>query len=455
MPTTRRRVLRAVGASIALGVVGGNAVRSVSASSDDWPQFGYNGAKTGYNPDATGVVDDPEVVFIHESESTEQSETRRSWSPVVSDGIVYYSVGTTVFAVAEQAESEEWTHRAENVVTTPTVHADSLFVGTADGIVLSLDPDTGETQWEQSVDGSILHPVTFADDMLHVGTSSKLYELTVDDGDIQQEVDIPSEPLSPPSVHTENTILAAEDGPIRIGPALDIEFEAVPTDDDEIELDWDLIPNSVTRDVARFAQSRWPQQATPVLTEEHFYNPSHGLQKEPMIESVQSWEFEEDVVLSGGIALAREELYFGTGDGFEDNPSSHNSGQVYALDSSDGSISWQYDIGSAVNTAPAIANEVVYVTAEDGFLYAFGRDTGELLWDLDVGETSSSPVAVSERVYVVTADGTLVTVRESDESESQDESATDDSGPGFGVPAAMAAVGTAGYLLKQRLDDEQ
>ena len=46
--------------------------------------------------------------------------------------------------------------------------------------------------------------------------------------------------------------------------------------------------------------------------------------------------------------------------------------KVYALNATTGNVVWSYTTGSYVNSSPAVANGVVYVSSEDYRVYAFG-----------------------------------------------------------------------------------
>jgi outer membrane protein assembly factor BamB len=85
-------------------------------------------------------------------------------------------------------------------------------------------------------------------------------------------------------------------------------------------------------------------------------------------------------------------------------------GRVSAFDEATGALRWSRNTSSPVgDSAPVVANNVVYVGASDGTLYAFGASHGRLLWTASTGAVymvSSSPVVANGLVYYV-GDGTL------------------------------------------------
>lgn len=79
-----------------------------------------------------------------------------------------------------------------------------------------------------------------------------------------------------------------------------------------------------------------------------------------------------------------------------------SSRRVFALDAGTGYEIWesQDDIGVDDNSAPAVANGLVYVGSTDGNLYALNASTGQTVWSYPAGEINSSPAVANGLVYV-------------------------------------------------------
>jgi len=99
----------------------------------------------------------------------------------------------------------------------------------------------------------------------------------------------------------------------------------------------------------------------------------------------------------------------------------------------------------------------VYVGSADTNVYALDGASGEEVWHFetdDVIRSSPTVVADPENGDIVLEhdanDGT--TDDENDETESMN--GDDGSGPGFGLEAALASLGGAGYLLNRRFNHE-
>jgi PGF-CTERM protein len=153
---------------------------------------------------------------------------------------------------------------------------------------------------------------------------------------------------------------------------------------------------------------------------------------------------------------------------------------------------WTAEVGAPVNTKPAVTDETVFVAAANGFIYALDATTGQQRWRHQVvdDESLTSPVVVGDQLYVGSSQGLValgVKAASGQEADSAEESEADDdddetgggdetddttestageeqsdgngndgsqnsdgSGPGFGLPAGLAALGGAGYLLVSR-----
>jgi parallel beta-helix repeat protein len=91
-------------------------------------------------------------------------------------------------------------------------------------------------------------------------------------------------------------------------------------------------------------------------------------------------------------AVIDGKVYVGRGDG------------VYALDESNGQLTWKAEIG-AVESSPAIANGMVFASYEYGNVYALNASTGAHIWNYVTGEVHSSPTVSDGIVFISSLDG--------------------------------------------------
>ena len=70
---------------------------------------------------------------------------------------------------------------------------------------------------------------------------------------------------------------------------------------------------------------------------------------------------------------------------------------------------WRYETGGVVNSSPAVVDDLVYVSSEDGYVYGLDALTGWALWGTDIGEQGlSSPTVAEGVVYFSFAEGYVV-----------------------------------------------
>jgi len=108
---TRRRLPQASGAAVAGGTVrsGAAGVGTAQQTDEEWRQFGYDTANTGYAPDNTGPIDTSQEQWTYDTGDTILP------SPAVVDGTVYVGVrGDNVYALDAVDGTEQW--RYETVV---------------------------------------------------------------------------------------------------------------------------------------------------------------------------------------------------------------------------------------------------------------------------------------------------------------------------------------------------
>ena len=83
-----------------------------------------------------------------------------------------------------------------------------------------------------------------------------------------------------------------------------------------------------------------------------------------------------------------------------------NDGNVYAVNTANGSLVWHYKTGGAVVSSPAVANSIVYFGSRDHYVYALNDNNGSLVWRYRTGNVVySSPIVLNNTVYIGSNDG--------------------------------------------------
>ncbi len=112
------------------------------------------------------------------------------------------------------------------------------------------------------------------------------------------------------------------------------------------------------------------------------------------------WTFPVSNTVQSAPAIADNVVYFGSRDGY-----------VYAVNFSDGSLLWKYNTGGPVDSAPAVDPTNVYVIGGNpAKLYALRRFDGALIWSYSIAGSSfggSSPAIGYDGIYVGSSAGKI------------------------------------------------
>jgi outer membrane protein assembly factor BamB len=92
----------------------------------------------------------------------------------------------------------------------------------------------------------------------------------------------------------------------------------------------------------------------------------------------------------GGIVIVNDRIYFAT-----------SVGTIYALNANSLGKEWDYNIGSKIWSAPAVAGNTLYIGSLDKKLYALNTSDGTKIWEYETeGAISATPVVYDNKVYI-------------------------------------------------------
>jgi outer membrane protein assembly factor BamB len=79
------------------------------------------------------------------------------------------------------------------------------------------------------------------------------------------------------------------------------------------------------------------------------------------------------------------------------------TGEMVALNVSDGSMKWKRDLAQPAYGAATISNDLVFTTTFDGKLRAYSTEDGSEVWSSDLGAGTNSPLAIAGDTLVTAA----------------------------------------------------
>lgn len=353
--TTRREILRTgfVGGAVAISgcsAFGQRSDQEVEPSGETWPMFRYDAQNTGYAPENTGPDEPPSVKWDEHFTNTGSLLS----SPSVTDGTLYVGhpgahVGgdRTLRALSAKDGGGEWSFDGMSTDSSPAVVNGSVYVGSGDGGIYSLDATDGTEQWRVDTGYVVTSSPTVVDGTVYVGgADGALYAIDAANGEIL----------------------------------------------------WRYLPTTAEKQLANASPAVYDEQiyvTATIFTENDRYPYVVSLSEN----GAEEWryEFPDAYGSPSSPAVANDTVYV-----------SIPSIGIVALDATTGDRRWQKTIerGGAINgvsSSPAIAGDLVYGTGGSQRLFALDRRKGTDRWSVELGHpTISSPVVADGSVYIGT-----------------------------------------------------
>lgn len=378
---------------------------SAPMSEADWPMIGRDPLHSGMNSWPGGVLEG-RIVWKLETGAPFES------SPAVVDGTVYASTGDKR-VVALNAESGQvvWeTDVGGPVASSPAVAGDLLYVGLRDNRVIALSTANGEQVWEHLTRGYIVGSPTVREGIVYIGSSDeRLYALDAltgeeywsfkADGRLQASPAVSDEVIGIVTQGRAAQILEAVSGRLRLDFSIAGESIAPPALDDDLLYAADsrgaIVGIDWRKEQLPFEKlARWIRTQLFVWQFVGTLPPPKGY----------VWSFRAPRLrFQSAPALGHGHLFAVSDTGF-----------LFALDRSDGTLAWRSQLDSGANGSPSVAGEAVYVGDKGGTIYGFDALSGEERWRFtvdDQDEIVSTPVIAGGMMFVTTRNGLLYAIR--------------------------------------------
>ncbi len=255
-----------------------------------------------------------------------------------------------------------------NIWSSPAVMAGTLFVGSSDGKLYSLDVSNGSMRWAYRTGNAIYSSPTVDKGTVYFGSTDHIfYALDADTGTTKWYFESGDPITSSPAVL---------DGLVYFGS-------------------WDGFLYALTTGGAM----KWKYQtegaiySSPAIARGNvFFGSSDGrvyaLDKDT---GEPKWVFPTDDYVSATPAVIGKILYVGSWDG-----------NMYALNCDDGKLIWKYRTGGGIYSSAAVYGDSIYFGSYDGKLYCMDRFKGQLKWVYASKDSvyHSSPVVANDVVYI-------------------------------------------------------
>ncbi|MDA3821875.1 MAG: PQQ-binding-like beta-propeller repeat protein [Bacteroidales bacterium] len=361
-----------------------------SAFGGDWPTFRGNNQRTGFTAQQAYPPLTEQWNFQVQGDVIS--------SPVVVDNILYVGARSgSIYALNAQTGELIWDYSSDDWIdATPTVADSMVYIPSRDGYIYALDKDDGNLVWQASIGGPSISSPLYLNGKIYVGSGisdKKLKVYDALDGSLLWQYSANQPINSAPSTDGVGIYFGSNDGRIY-----------AMSKDSSASL-WNspgYYQTIGSFDLTAIAISSGNLYALPGHDEKKLFlmDANDGSQ----INVSQVFEQSGEAKVSSPI-VADDIVYFGMGS------SPHT---LYALNSASLSSVWSSSPTLGNNSAlskiasPSMANEIMYVGTADARLIAISS-SGVAMSDINISTGSyTSPAISNGMVYIGTLGGKII-----------------------------------------------
>lgn len=282
-----------------------------------------------------------------------------------------YQVSTT----AEQSIKPLWTFECEDEIrSSPLYDNGSIYIGSYDNNLYSINAATGEFLWKYPTEGGIVGRPICQDGTIYIGSEDNhVYAISARSGKI---------------VWNYTT-----EGPIRSSPKIAEGHVFVGSDDGFF-----YAINLITQRRTWRYDAGGPIRSTPFITPEYIYVGTEAGELLCLDFRGQSrWQFRAKRAITSSPLVAQGIVFVGSLDG-----------TFYAVDAKSGWALWRFRMGKGTVSSPCRMDNFVFIGSADGNIYCIDATTSKEAWIFKTGhQVSGSPVVNKDSLYCGSADGCL------------------------------------------------
>lgn len=336
-----------------------------------WTSFRHDLSQTGV---ATTTLPDK----LEKLWEVELGEQILATAAIVGDFVYVPCLSGELVCLEKGTGKRVWAYQSVEVVPTnsfapgfkssPTVTADSIYLGDEDGVFHAIDRATGKGKWKFVSGGEIYSSAAVTDGRILFGSyDNNLYCLNLD-GTEAWRFATQGYVHCAPAVAEGTTFIAGCDEHLRM---IDVK---TGKESGELKLESYLIASpTVINDILYVGTYRSEVVAVDWKSKKVVWQYQGGDG-----EYRSSTAVTENLVVVGG----RDKL-------------------VHAIDRKTGKKAWAFPTKSKVDSSPVVVGNRVFVGSNDGNLYELNLNDGKELWKFNAGKPISASPAIGEGVLVI------------------------------------------------------
>jgi outer membrane protein assembly factor BamB len=338
----------------------------VAQASDDWSMFRHDLNRTGSTDG--GSADSAMLLWNYSTNGPIHG------SPAIVNGSVFFgSRDNNIYSLNVTTGHKNWNFSTgAEVLSSPAVSRSLLYAYSNDGWFYCLNSSTGQPIWIKWLGWNANSCPTVDGDQVYVGSGNHdVVCFNATDGEIIWRYPTPDWVLSSPAVANGVLYVACNDFYVHAVNA---------TTGEEM---WKTRTGSATSSPAVYNGAVYIGSYGGYL---FCLNAQNG--------SIR-WTYQTHDTVVSSPAVADGCVYFGS----QDN-------SVYCLNATTGQKLWKTETGYWVVSSPALMGGCIYVGSEDYNIYCFNVSTGQKLWAYTTGnQVVSSPAVADGELFVGSFDG--------------------------------------------------
>ena len=360
------------------------STHAASATSTNWPSLGFDTQNTRDNTTET-ALSPTSVSHLHLAWKFRTPFVVKS-SPLVNNGTAYisaYDSAGHLYALDAKTGTQRWSLAFGGAVTeTPVINNGVLYAGaeTAIGSVTSMfavNATTGTILWQTATKGH--------NDYTAPLVVNGIVYASFDDGNLYAFNTTTGKIVWSASIGNEYSAVAVVNNVLYVGSSNGY-LNALNAQTGRTL--WSVVgPTNATSSLTPVVVNSTVYIASQDEGTNQGYVAAYSLSSHKQI-----WNKLFKYAVGNSLAVAGTTLYVGD-----------NDGSLYALNTANGATRWSTVLDTQIESAPAVANGVVYVGGmNSGTLFAVNARTGAKLWSYTTGgfiELSSATV-VNGMVYI-------------------------------------------------------
>ena len=328
-------------------------------------------------------------------------------SPTVAGQTVYVGSGDgRLYALDRTAGTRKWAFAARNPIpSSPAVGGGAVYFGTRDGQFFAVDAASGRQRWKVSTGPLVPWPwghesgdvytssPAFANGVVYFGAGDgRVYAVDAATGKERWRAQTGGRVRASPAVDASRVYVGAADGRVY---AFDRASGAER---------WKFDTEGVKLNSGGFGYDRRTVQSSPAVSNGTvFVGARDGwIYAIDAATGTERWRFDHKISwINTSPAIVDGVVYAGSSD----------AQFVQALDAATGKELWRTTTGTTWSS-PAVAGDIVYAGDGMGRLHALDRKSGKALWSFRTGSTvHSSPTPTGDLVFVGSTDGGVYALR--------------------------------------------